>query len=859
MLNKMRKLHLICSGLIVLHAVCTTSLAQQECGAAAIDSAEYRYQIGRFDECAAELTQCLSEKHGFDFDQKIRAYYLLANCYLALDSASVADSVIEELLLQKDNFETDLRDPERFRTRIAYIRANIISSVSKHNEDIRLAPATISVITQEEMLQRGYTDLIDVLKDIPGFDISIYYGQLYANVYQRGFRTNNTDKILLLFDGVEENDLWSNFAHISQQYPVTNIKRIEVIYGPASTMYGPNAFSGVINVITKQPSDFMKNGRSFAIHANTGIASYDTKYVDVSTALHKRNFSFTVTGRFYTSDRPNLSSQKLWDYDTAAFDDPDRFHYENILSVKQDGQQYLLTNQMPFTSSLYRLTQRNRIFASKKGIEEAKRLNKLLYKNTDYTQFINPAKASYINARFNVGDFTLGFVSWTKDEGIGTTYTDLVASVSGSKFITAHHYAYFSYNKRINEKLLFTAFLNYRIHTIKNGSKITRIKNYSVTGGLELKDLYYGIPAFWQTTYYYEQSEQFRSELKLLYNQSKKFYLISGIELRNSQLQGYYLTSTTSSKPQDHGNHPPTPGGNIYDVYDIGLYSQGNYKTNFGLGFTLGARLDYNQIRSEGGLGYEVSPRLVIDYVKKGWVFKAIMSKGIQNVSNYTKYDDVNLIPNPSLTYESIYNYEVSASNKFSDALIADVDFFYSSIQNVVAVVVHGGAQNQNVGEFRIKGIQSNLYYISPNKKWQATLNYTYTYPVQKRMFSDDPRVINRRISDIASHKLNAALNFLVLKKLNVNIRGNYVSSKETGENTSVPTNISTTFGGYVLFNSAITLQNILRGIDIQFICNNIFDKEYYSPGIRSAGGVRFPDQILQMGRNFALKINYEF
>src|SRR5205085_2163990 len=208
----------------------------------------------------------------------------------------------------------DLRDPERFRNRVDFIKSNIISSVSKHNEDIRLAPATTTVITQEEILQRGYTDLIDILKDIPGFDISIYYGQLYANVYQRGFRTDNSEKFLLLFDGVEENDLWSNFADISQQYPLTNIKRVEVIYGPASTMYGPNAYSGVINVITKEPEDYIKEKRSFGVQANAGIGSYNTKYLDASAAFKKGIFSFSATGRLYYSDRPDLSGDQQWDF-----------------------------------------------------------------------------------------------------------------------------------------------------------------------------------------------------------------------------------------------------------------------------------------------------------------------------------------------------------------------------------------------------------------------------------------------------------------------------------------------------------------------------------------------------------------
>jgi len=870
----MCKQQLMLSSMIILHAIYTSCFAQNSCGAASIDSAEYRYGIGRFNECIEGLNKCLYSKHGFNSDQKVQAYHLLAKCYLAVDSVTKADSVLEDLLLLKDNFEPDSRDPDRLRNRVLFMKSNIVSSVSKRSEEIRLAPATVIAITQEEILQRGYTDLIDILKDLPGFDISIYYGQLYANAYQRGFRTDNSEKILLLFDGVEENDLWSNFADISQQYPLTNIKRVEVIYGPASTMYGPNAYSGVINVITKEPGDYIKEKRSFGINANAGIGSYNTKYVDASTAFKKGIFSFSATGRLYYSDRPDLSGDKQWDFNPDVYDDNDLFHDYNFLNVRGNARQYLDSFQMLDTSALYEV-KNDRIIVTPEGKELAKQLNKALFDRSKdsfgFTRFINPARSYYVSTKINIGDLSLGFVSWSKKEGIGTTFTDLTTSVNGSRWIPAHNYIYLNYNKRINDKLLFTTFLNYRIHTIRNGSKITSIKSYARWGGLELKDLYDTIPASWLTTYYYEQSEQFRSEFKLLYNQSKYFYLISGIELRNSQLQGYYLTDAISAVPEEDGDYPrdsTSKGGNQYNVNDIGIYTQGSYHTKNGFGFTLGARLDYNQIRHGGGLGYSLSPRFVVDYVKKGWVFKTIISKGIQNVSNYTKFDQVLTKSNPSLKSESIYNYEISASNRISDAFTADIDFFYSNVKNVVAAFLYQGVvQNNNVGEYKIKGIQGNLYFKSPNKKWQASLNYTYTDPKRTQGTTDDtskPGIIiidttTVDVADIASHKINGVINFSFLKNFNINFRVNYVGSKKAGDGTSVPFNPISSFDNYVIGNVVIGAQNLIKGATIQLICNNVFDKTYYSPGIRNAGGARYPSNILQMGRNFFLKINYEF
>src|SRR5690349_363539 len=148
----MYKRHLMFLGSIIIsYAIFTSSLAQDYCGPISLDSAQYKYDIGKFDESIYGLNGCLNEKHGFNPDEKVQAYELLAKCYLAVDSTNKADSVIEELLLLKDNFEPDPRDEERFRNRVHSMKLNVVSSVSKRSEDIRLAPATVITITHEEI------------------------------------------------------------------------------------------------------------------------------------------------------------------------------------------------------------------------------------------------------------------------------------------------------------------------------------------------------------------------------------------------------------------------------------------------------------------------------------------------------------------------------------------------------------------------------------------------------------------------------------------------------------------------------------------------------------------------------------
>ena len=181
------------------------------------------------------------------------------------------------------------------------------------------APATVIVVTAEQIRRRGYLDLEAVIHDLPGFDISRSNGYSYSNLYQRGFRSDTTNRTLFLVDGVEQNDLHSNTAHISRQFPLSNIDRVEVVYGPASTMYGANAFLGVINVITKDPDDVIAEGKSIGVDAQVGGGAWSTGFLDATVAGRYRGATLSLTGRVYKSDEWDLSQYSNWNYNPADY------------------------------------------------------------------------------------------------------------------------------------------------------------------------------------------------------------------------------------------------------------------------------------------------------------------------------------------------------------------------------------------------------------------------------------------------------------------------------------------------------------------------------------------------------------
>ncbi len=122
-----------------------------------------------------------------------------------------------------------------------------ITTASNTGEKLSKAPATIMVITEQDIQKRGYTEIYDVLNDLPGFDLSRALGDEEYYLYARGYRKTIGDQILFMVDGMVMNFLYSNNMNAFAQYPLYNIKQIEIVYGPASAVYGPNAFGGVIN------------------------------------------------------------------------------------------------------------------------------------------------------------------------------------------------------------------------------------------------------------------------------------------------------------------------------------------------------------------------------------------------------------------------------------------------------------------------------------------------------------------------------------------------------------------------------------------------------------------------------------
>jgi len=839
------------------------ALLAQQCNDLTLNDSRKLYENGKFIELIHKLQPCVD--HGFNEMQKIEAYRLLAMAHIATDSVAQATMETNFILEINPTYEPNLFDPPAFIHLVNTLKLSggtqVVTSVSKKAESIYEAPATIVVITRDEIKQRGYNDLVELLKDVPGFDLTLFYGPEYANIYQRGFRQNNTEKTLLLFDGIEENDLWTNWAYIDRQYPLSNIERVEIIYGPASTMYGPNAFAGVINVIMRNSVDAIQPGRSIGISANADYGTYNTQTLDVSISGKRRNLSFTVTGRLYHSDEMDLSSQSYFDYNPDVYNGVD---YNKILDIHSGAKQYLIDNNLPFNNPYYSLSyDTNQLTLTPLGVETARNLDKAGYDqivNGHKIGFTNQTNSWLLNGKINIGQFTVGFQTWKYSRGGTTQYTDtyVASSDNGQTWVPQLSFFYAKYENQLSEKLFLSNLTTYRIHCVTSNTRLVYVSNYA-RGMKKLTDLVNNTPVQWITQYNYQLSKQLRNELKIIYTPFSRFDLVSGLEVRNSTLQGAYYSSLLPT-PQDSAVILPSPkGGNDFNIWDIGVYSQGTFQAFRKLKITFGLRYDYNKVRDNDGFGSELSPRIALVYSPGKFTFKAIYSRGIMNVSNWTKYSAIgNRIPNPSLKTEVIQNLEISAGFHPSKAFQADISVYRDYINNVVGTVSVEGSpgkvQNANIGKFEITGIQANAVYTIPG--FSAYFNYTFCDP--KQIYSEIGEVDNR-VGDIASHQFNIGANKLLFDQLNINLRLNFVGDRPTGAGTTVPLNFDT-FPATAILNGALTYENkkIVPGLSLQLVCNNILNTAYFDPGTKAADGISSPTEILQRNRHFLIKLSYD-
>jgi outer membrane cobalamin receptor len=221
---------------------------------------------------------------------------------------------------QPDPLQSDtasLKDMLDLQLEESQLRRNLDNSkvvtASKQQEHVQGAPGLVTVVSQQEITAFGGNSLVDVLNRVIGMYLagSYYFPQNLATM--RGdLQTHTTSHVLILLDGrpLRESFYGGIDLAIYNTFPLSAIERIEIIRGPGSVLYGTNAFTGVINLITRQErktaATLSGSGGSLGTYALSGRGSLVGKVLQLQATARY----FSQTGwNFAATDASGVSSK----------------------------------------------------------------------------------------------------------------------------------------------------------------------------------------------------------------------------------------------------------------------------------------------------------------------------------------------------------------------------------------------------------------------------------------------------------------------------------------------------------------------------------------------------------------------
>ncbi len=536
-----------------------------------------------------------------------------------------------------------------------------IISASRSSKKLKNLPVTIEVITREEILLYGYVTLADALKSLPGIKVSQPgSGELGEMFLMRGMLGNKYTKILI--DNIPVKPSVVSGMPIESQLPIRQAERIEIVYGPASAVYGADATVGVINIITKSAEGGIFSEADISL-GNNGY-SYINFHAGGKAGRNKKILKYNFYGSKANFEQMNI------------FNDTSVYHPLDYLEQKDV---YWLQN-----GDTIRPTQLTPALMSSLGI------NFNDFKKYNYEGSASRPAISNIPSESHILGLNLRY------RGFGISLQNMARKTHSSIGKTTYLYKYndpqnyigdiinrvtFSYTKDINKLNTTTnlSFMNYSMD--KNSS-------YGVTF----------IPGYDKVYQYSASNDIFGEEVVTYFG--KYFEITVGISLQLSEdlpLTSYLFEpfekeqyNKIIERPADF--YEKSFGLNPYSFFNVSEFVQSYFEFKK---FTVmgGVRHDYNSLYEQSS----VNPRLAVLYKKNektslrasyGRAFKAPAGNVLFSSIAFPVGIDsffYEVVPNTELKPEFFRAFEFGIRKKlFNDKVYLNLAFYYNKTDNII-------------------------------------------------------------------------------------------------------------------------------------------------------------------------------
>ncbi len=741
-----------------------------------------------------------------------------------IDSVSVHSVTVAELL------DMELEE-------LMNVKVETASGIA---ENLRNAPAAMIVITAQDIQERGYTSLDEIFQDLPGFDTIKSNGHTPITAYQRGYRTPALQRTLLMINGNVDNLLWNQAAIASRQYPISTIDRIEVLYGPTSAVYGPNAFLGIVNVVTQTGENLADGTHFFQVTGQVG--SFQSRAAELLVQGKQGDWSYNLAARFFRSDEAGLEDYpKSWGYATSEWLNHPQV-WGPVLQLENNG--------------------------------------------VKYGEYYDPSKDWGILGNLHYKGFTLGINAWQVQEGYGPYYSFDHAQPN-LLWLSRSDQAYLQHQQQATPNFKVTTLALYKQSVLGDDDswqwleattdKRPGMSNYSY---LSLAD-------------FYSQNHSWLFKQDYDYQWSETFRLTGGLKYEATQLTKsyeacYYWTGSFCelTTPDDEGPYGLGPGvfhssdpavparllqpielgempdSNLISTKDWGVYGQGIWDLQQWR-LHAGIRYDRNSI-----YGSSVNPRLSVIYQPaENTAIKLLYGKAFQEPPGILLWGgwsgrqaNSNLQPEKAQNLELVLMYRTKR-------WLHDVSLFTAHYDDVIK------EEAENAGTRDVYGLEYRGRYSFPNFITGAPSITGYTYYT----FTQSQSSIHydftagqwvdgeAELGDIAPHKVNLGLTMPFNAQWSLNLRANYVSPTELYLRNPLRAE-GKEAEAYTIFhlNLGYHANDLTAAVKIL----NVFNQGYLQPGLEQASSgddfeqrsTGFQNSLIpQVGRTWWLTVSQRF
>ena len=335
-----------------------TSSAQNDSISQLYNKAEKYYDIGRTDDALLLLEKNINK---FSPEFKASALRLCALCHMAAYDEVNTRKYARRLLDEAPGYISN-NDPIRFRDLIAELQTAIeasITTASSSYETLEETPVPVTLITEDMIKACGAHTVQDALiAYVPS--ISPVEDNGMMNFSYRGIHGAGQDIMLIMLNGIRLNSFSTNIASADYSIDINKIKQIEVLRGPASSLYGDAALTGVVNIITKSGRDVD------GVEANAAVGNYGQTKGSVVVGKHLFNCDILTWGSIYRSDGQKVKNEFQNSYYSVypiqndvllgAYNRKPAYEYGVSLKYKELSFTYFCNsakNVMPYTKSDY--------------------------------------------------------------------------------------------------------------------------------------------------------------------------------------------------------------------------------------------------------------------------------------------------------------------------------------------------------------------------------------------------------------------------------------------------------------------------------------------------------------------------